>query len=1230
MISKISSKLKLVGAIFGCIFGILGLIFPLLASPSVYADEPTSESRSASGEITTPSKPQNTTQNTTEEQNTTTEQNTETKEVKTKTCDASLGSLGWLVCPTTGKISEAVDWLYDRIENLLIINPVEIKEESPIYQIWRYFLGISNLAFVIFLLIAIFSQITGVGISNYGIKKILPKLIIAAILVNLSFLICSLAVDVSNIIGDGLRGIFTSIEEATIPDMMAAGGASSADAHMSMARLYTGLSDGTSLATVAGVIAFEGGEIWLLIPAVLGAIVSVVIGLITIALRQVVVILLIMIVPLAVVAYMLPNTEGLFKKWKNLFVKMLVFYPMYSLLFGASSLAGWAIILAANDGFGLILGVVVQIFPLFFSWSLMKMSGTFLGTINAKLTGMFAKPLATNRAWAESHKELTKQRQLASQNVYTPSLRLRQFLSDRKIMREEETREHAETVKLRGQAYAADRNYKIKGGKKVLSRDGEESHAEMTSRIAYQRRIMEHKNNFNDSVAEYAYGDAQKKRVELLDANVVRESDRLKMETARGELIDYRNAVGFHDRMEDAMNAHFDETVGYKLDKSGNRVPKSDYAFHFDDKNKARVAMDRYNDALKIMHGNHYDAQYAAAVAAHSRDSQQKIHDNRLQKYAELLPPTRDVEYRLKELIDAVDKASDNDTIKNIDAIISFMRVLNQRGDTDLVSKSLYEVLSHGVEVGSHASQALAGFSMFEVKDADPFLRRFGKYINLETAQVFNKNKRKNKIITLDEFVTGRYEEDDPDNPGQKIVRYSKRPMSALMEGTSLDGVERTAYGDGEMIMMHPYMYDDKNDLDENGKPVRKLDVKKYFAKRKQVDWSMEPQFISASLKYLSGSEQLKSAVKYKTGYYSEVMVNDETGEIYKDENGDPLYESVAVWEKKDRKDNPFIDDVETAKEYYRSQTMGYLWNQTPIQILQLRSDYYDPLREHLADTFLMNKDEDLTADEKQAKEEYLAEVARINEVYGPNPKGKAKVARNNELKKARHKIAGKEMIKWLDERGTLEQVYRSRRSGAANAAKPWVREWLGLDNEVMIRAYEKKKRAEQEAEKKRANEASEQQNGGDAGGESQQVEPEPKKSQSEDEEIEKLAKALAKVLNRAKYYEMREKHEKHEKEEYEDDSANIDHSEPSGVGVYSASDQDEFINDIEDLYYTDDNKHNPDEFYEQAYDYLKSKLSQDSYVVVSLSKMYKDDPAADSHTIKSWILELLDDLENY
>ena len=428
MIGKRFSKNRLIKTIFGCLFAIMSIFSLATPTGAVYAepvDEPvyieteTEEVVEDETEVVT--------------ENTETEKTSESTQTTGASCKDSLGELGWWICPQTGKIAEAVDWLYDKIEDILVINPVEAKDGSPIYEIWKYIKGVTNVVFIIFLLVVVYSQLTGVGISNYGIKKTLPKLIVVAVLVNLSFIICTLAVDVSNIVGNGLRGLFTSVEEATLGTMQVSSGA-----YVSMSQMYASMAGGTALAIGAGVIGFETGAIWMLIPVVLGAIVAVASGLITIALRQAVVTLLIMISPLAIVAYMLPNTEQWFKRWRQLFTRMLVFYPVFSLLFGASSLAGWAIIASAKDGFGLLLGVAIQIFPLFFSWSLMKMSGTFLGTINAKMHSLAAGPLATNRAWAESRRMNRHANTLA--NGVTPSARLMQYLDKRRALREEDTK----------------------------------------------------------------------------------------------------------------------------------------------------------------------------------------------------------------------------------------------------------------------------------------------------------------------------------------------------------------------------------------------------------------------------------------------------------------------------------------------------------------------------------------------------------------------------------------------------------------------------------------------------------------------------------------------------------------------------------------------------------------------------------------------------------------------
>ena len=1068
-------------------------------------------------------------------------------------CEDSLGSLGWLVCPTTGKVSEAVDFLYDKIEDVLAVNPVEMKDGSPIFEIWKYFQSVTNILFIVFLLVVVLSQITGVGITNYGIKKALPKLIIAAVLVNLSFYICSLAVDVSNILGDGLRGIFESIANSVSVEGEAVSN------EVALAQMYNALAGGTALTIGGAVIAFETGAIWMLIPLALGALVSVVIGLITIAMRQAVVTLLIMIAPLAMVAYILPNTEVWFRKWRHLLFQMLVFYPAFSLLFGASSIAGWAIIVSASNGFTVLIGVAVQVFPLFFSWSLMKMSGTFLSAINTKLNTLASGAVGGVRGWADSHRQLTRQKNLSSANAYTPSLRLQQFLSDRKITREEETKEHAETVNKRGLAYAVMRNYQKDG--ETPSREGEESYEAQARNAEYDRKVLRHKNNMNKGMGQLnalkKNGTlAQKARLNALDSANVQAFDKLKMEQARGERIDYKNAVGFHERMEDAMNAHMDAIHGTTVDADGRRIASSKYKQHFEPGSLAAVqAADRYADLSKIMEGDVVDTHYAVAAAAHAYDTQDKVMATTMQKYFELAPPTRDVMFRLDELTKA-------NAAQNIDAIISGLRILNMRGDTDLVKEQMNNMLNSnlggGINLGTHASQALASFLMFDVKDSDPWLRRFGKYINLETARVYNSNERKNLELTYDEYIKGYHMELD-EATGEFVKMFAKKGLKELMEGTSLDNVERTAYASFDESLKEAYSY-----IGKDGQ--KHLDIDEYLRKREEVQKAVGPQFISASLKYLSGSEQLVNAVSFLTGYNHKTK-KDSDGNLMLDKNGEPLYEWTANWEG-DKSD--FKDDPEKIRKYFNRKSLQYVTDQTPAQILGMRSDYYAPMLNHLAMAYEESKMENWTDEEIAEHEECIKEMADIQTRYGDLPKDEAERKRADDMAKLRDKMAGAQFRQLLDSKGKLNQIYRTRRSGAANNAKDWLRKWLDLDNELSITMKLDKDREKEKAEFRKA---------------------------------------------------------KTEREKARGDTP-VEDEVPVNP-LYTLEDRALFVNKVDDLW---QNLRDEDDevFYNESLEYIEEVLGKDSFIGAKYKEFRDDDPYADSHMLKEYLVDLLSDPGNY
>lgn len=277
------------------------------------------------------------------------------------------------------------DASYSVISQFLNIKPAIFDDRSDAVgakQAWNFFRDIANVIFVLLFLWVIFSQVSSIGISNYGIKKILPKLIVGAILVNLSFYICQLAVDLSNILG------FT-LKEALEGAVSGVGGSSSNSA------IASGLG-----AAVAGILVLTGTVLFaalaVSIPTLLSLMLVLLVVLVILIVRQAAIVLLISIAPLAFAAWLLPNTESLFKKWVSMFRGLLMVFPIISLLYGAGKLAGAILMTTAtsdpNDTAITMqfAGLAASILPLGATPFVLQSSLNSLGNIGAKIGRMGA------------------------------------------------------------------------------------------------------------------------------------------------------------------------------------------------------------------------------------------------------------------------------------------------------------------------------------------------------------------------------------------------------------------------------------------------------------------------------------------------------------------------------------------------------------------------------------------------------------------------------------------------------------------------------------------------------------------------------------------------------------------------------------------------------------------------------------------------------------------------
>lgn len=301
----------------------------------------------------------------------------EEKEGDQAACMRNAGSLGWLICPLLFGLRDTANGIFEHaVTPMLVVHESIVVglsktsgEDSTLYQSWSFFRNVANILFVIAMLFVIFSQITGFGIDNYGIKKILPKLIVTAIIVNFSYIICGIIVDVSNIAGDALRGIFENIAHNTTgtPDRqtitqgamevitsIAAVAAGSAAIVLPLLSGAQAIAGGSFLAFIFPILAFVGSA------ALAGIFAMLMLGL-----RQALIIIMISISPVAFVLYAIPNTNGMFKKWFSLFKTLLILYPVFCFMVGGGYLVSTIIIKSSNEFYMKFIAGLLSIMPYF-------------------------------------------------------------------------------------------------------------------------------------------------------------------------------------------------------------------------------------------------------------------------------------------------------------------------------------------------------------------------------------------------------------------------------------------------------------------------------------------------------------------------------------------------------------------------------------------------------------------------------------------------------------------------------------------------------------------------------------------------------------------------------------------------------------------------------------------------------------------------------------------------
>ena len=252
--------------------------------------------------------------------------------------------------------------------------------------------------------------------------------------------------------------------------------------------------------------------------------------------------------------------------------------------------------------------------------------------------------------------------------------------------------------------------------------------------------------------------------------------------------------------------------------------------------------------------------------------------------------------YSKQKTKDVISLYQSNLDTQNIDAITAAHDVLSFRGDFDKIGEMLQKKMDDVpgyVELGTDFANTLAS-SLLGMKDKDPALARLGKHINMETWRYSNDNSSRASYVTMEEFITGY----DALNKKTKTGG-----MMELLKGTSMKGIERTAFGNIKTLVENTFTDEAQRD-----------------AYMDSLTSQIMPQIITAIPTFESGGEQIINTVSHLTG------LNNNNG----------------VWENFERDKVTGQIKAGTTKAPRKEMVEMYLGGFTPNDLANMKTDAFN------------------------------------------------------------------------------------------------------------------------------------------------------------------------------------------------------------------------------------------------------------------------------------------------
>lgn len=285
--------------------------------------------------------------------------------VEVKKCDK--GGLGFVLCPIQDGLKDVITQLAEWVGNILDINTSGFLNDD-LRNAAQQILNVANAIYAIIFLVVIFANGLSIGIDNYTLKKMVPRLVAAIILSQFSFWLTGAFIEFGNVLGRVIVQFFAGLTG-----------------------VVAGQQGGPALmASATAGLAAVSVVVLLMICLFLIVIIAILAVLAVLAIRWAALYVLILVAPLAFAAHVLPNTEKLWKLWWTNLLKLVMMYPIIMAIIMGSVFVGEVMKQDGNPTVIQIVGALLPFIGFLMVPKAFKWSGSLMAATGGKLNSWAA------------------------------------------------------------------------------------------------------------------------------------------------------------------------------------------------------------------------------------------------------------------------------------------------------------------------------------------------------------------------------------------------------------------------------------------------------------------------------------------------------------------------------------------------------------------------------------------------------------------------------------------------------------------------------------------------------------------------------------------------------------------------------------------------------------------------------------------------------------------------